>query len=205
MGNKAKRYGRRLLKLNLAIRSFYGKKRKRHESNDTRKSNKCSSSGKSELDIGSNSSSSKRAEEHEIIEQSKDIQWADFCEVLTVGENTWRYIDEKVPFSYTVKFSVYANGYIYWGKQSIGIPEILNAFDVGQEKFKVIQVPQEIRDKCKNPPGGDTFGPFDSLTDVGGHIALLQRWSDKLLLPYLDLLRQAFGPFGSADSDTTKK
>ncbi|KAI3953621.1 hypothetical protein MKW92_013905 [Papaver armeniacum] len=95
-----------------------------------------------------------------VVKIGKDIQWADFCEVLTVGENTWRYIYEKVPFSYTVKFSVYANGFIYWGKQSIGIPEILNAFDVGQEKFKVIQVPQEIRDKCKNPPGGDTFGPF---------------------------------------------
>lgn len=64
---------------------------------------------------------------------------------------------------------------------SIGVPEKLNAFDVGQEKFKVIQVPQEIRDKCKNPPGGYLCGPFDSLIDVGGHIALLQRWTGNVV------------------------
>ncbi|XP_026420501.1 putative F-box protein At1g32420 [Papaver somniferum] len=111
----------------------------------------------------------------------QDIRWDDFCEVFTVGENTWRYVDEKIPYSYDVKVSVYSNGFIYWGKQFIGVPEKINAFDVGQEKFKVIQVPQDIRDKCKNPPGGYWCGPFDGLIEVGGHLALLQRWTGNVV------------------------
>ncbi|KAI3917616.1 hypothetical protein MKW98_021378 [Papaver atlanticum] len=116
-----------------------------------------------------------------VVKIGQDIRWADFCEVLTVGENTWRYVEEKVPYSYDVEVSVYSNGFIYWGKQSIGVPEKINAFDVGQEKFKVIQVPQDIRDKCKNPPGGYLCGPFDNLIEVGGHIALLQRWTGNVV------------------------
>ncbi|KAI3850987.1 hypothetical protein MKW98_027966 [Papaver atlanticum] len=115
-----------------------------------------------------------------ILSIDDEIQWTDICEVLTVGENTWRNIDEKVPFSYEVEVSVYSNGFIYWGNDLVGIPEYINAFDVGQEKFKVIRVPQEIRDKCENPPGGDC-GPFHSLLEVGGHIALLQRWTGKVV------------------------
>ncbi|KAI3831168.1 hypothetical protein MKW92_047306, partial [Papaver armeniacum] len=102
------------------------------------------------------------------------------CEVLTVGENTWRSIDAKVPFSYDVQYSVYSNGFIYWGDTSVGIPKYLNAFDVGREKFQVIKVHEEIRNKCENPPGGEC-GPYHSLIEVRGHIALLQRWTEKVV------------------------
>ncbi|RZC59912.1 hypothetical protein C5167_007207 [Papaver somniferum] len=116
-----------------------------------------------------------------IDSEDDKFHWTGICEVLTVGENTWRNIDEKVPFThYPVKVSICSNGFIYWGSGFVGIPENLNAFDVGQEKFKVITVPQHIKDKCKNPPGGHC-GPYQSLIEVGGHISLLQRWTDKVV------------------------
>ncbi|MCL7036260.1 hypothetical protein MKW94_007983 [Papaver nudicaule] len=104
------------------------------------------------------------------------------CEVLTVGDNTWRRIDEKVPFVYRVKVSVYSKGFVYWGDKSVGIPTYINAFDVGCEKFKVIEVPKEIGEKCKSLPGGNNYyGPADSLMEVGGHIALLHRWTSNVV------------------------
>ncbi|XP_026453680.1 uncharacterized protein LOC113355115 isoform X1 [Papaver somniferum] len=116
-----------------------------------------------------------------IDSEDDKFHWTGICEVLTVGENTWRNIDEKVPFThYPVEVSICSNGFIYWGSGFVGIPENLNAFDVGQEKFKVITVPQHIKDKCKNPPGGHC-GPYQSLIEVGGHISLLQRWTDKVV------------------------
>ncbi|KAI3925164.1 hypothetical protein MKW98_009814 [Papaver atlanticum] len=107
----------------------------------------------------------------------------DICEVLTVGDNTWRRIDDKVPLFtsdvYQVS-SVYSNGFIYWGDRSYGIPRYLNAFDVGCEKFEVIKVPKEITEQCKYPKGGYCV-PLHRLLEVGGHIALLQRWTDKVV------------------------
>ncbi|KAI3869194.1 hypothetical protein MKW92_022486 [Papaver armeniacum] len=107
----------------------------------------------------------------------------EICEVLTVGDNTWRRIDDKVPLFtsdvYQVS-SVYSNGFIYWGDRSYGIPRYLNAFDVGCEKFKVIEVPKEITEQCRYPKGG-YCAPLHSLLEVGGHIALLQRWTGKVV------------------------
>ncbi|KAI3831167.1 hypothetical protein MKW92_047305 [Papaver armeniacum] len=107
------------------------------------------------------------------------------CEVLTVGENTWRRIDEKPPLfcSSLQVSSVYSNGFIYWGDRYCGIPRYLNVFDVGLEKFKVIKVPTEITEQCKYPRGGlvGSYGPLHSLLEVGGHIGLVHRWTDKVV------------------------
>ncbi|KAI3861918.1 hypothetical protein MKX03_004426 [Papaver bracteatum] len=104
------------------------------------------------------------------------IRRTNICEVLTVGESNWRKIEAEVPFSYRVKNSIYANGFIYWGDKSMGIPNFLNSFDVASEKFKVTSVPKEIREKCMDPPER-YFDSFYSLIEVGGHLALCQRWT----------------------------
>ncbi|KAI3896128.1 hypothetical protein MKX03_013595, partial [Papaver bracteatum] len=41
-------------------------------------------------------------------------------------------------------------------------------------------VPKEITQQCKYPQGS-YCGPLHSLLEVGGHIALLQRWTDKVV------------------------
>ncbi|KAI3941505.1 hypothetical protein MKW92_037909 [Papaver armeniacum] len=106
------------------------------------------------------------------------------CEVLTVGENNWRRIDTEMSFDGRVKVSVYADGFIYWGYYSTGVPKFLNAFDVGREKFKVIKVPRKIREKCMNPPERQHFDSINSLIEFGGHVALLQRWTraDRIII-----------------------
>ncbi|KAI3941506.1 hypothetical protein MKW92_037910 [Papaver armeniacum] len=108
------------------------------------------------------------------------IRRTNICEVLTVGENNWRRIEAEVPFSYRVKSSLYANGFIYWGDQSMGIPEFLNSFDVASEKFKVTRVPKEIREKCMNPQV-HIHARVSGLIEVGGKIALSQQWAGNVV------------------------
>ncbi|XP_026418036.1 putative F-box protein At1g50870 [Papaver somniferum] len=60
------------------------------------------------------------------------------CEVLTVGNNTWRIIDEALPYSILGNITQYANGSIYWLIQR---PWVM-AFDIGSEKFRVIRAPK---------------------------------------------------------------
>ncbi|KAI3861921.1 hypothetical protein MKX03_004429, partial [Papaver bracteatum] len=102
------------------------------------------------------------------------------CEVLTAGEKSWRRIQAEVPFSYRVKSSVYANGFIYWGDKSMGIPNFLNSFDVASEKFKVTSIPNEIREKCMNPQRRYCV-MFSGLIEVGGKIALSQQWEGNVV------------------------
>ncbi|KAI3949119.1 hypothetical protein MKW92_019727 [Papaver armeniacum] len=84
------------------------------------------------------------------------------CEVLTVGDNTWRIIDEVLPYNITGNITQYANGSIYWlihGRSDDGIKPMVEysgyreemffsgedvekytkwimAFDIGSEKFR---------------------------------------------------------------------
>ncbi|KAI3995432.1 hypothetical protein MKX01_006654 [Papaver californicum] len=78
------------------------------------------------------------------------------CEVLTVGDNAWRSIDEIPPCYSDILFtSVYVNGSIYyctgrfmsgrWGNDD----PVLVAFDVGSEKFRTILIPNLI---LNSPP-----------------------------------------------------
>ncbi|KAI3937873.1 hypothetical protein MKW92_035943 [Papaver armeniacum] len=65
------------------------------------------------------------------------------CEVFTVGENRWRKIDEVPPARLHGGAGVYANGSVYWrnaGANGFATPdnEVIVAFDVGTEKFRVV-------------------------------------------------------------------
>ncbi|KAI3864463.1 hypothetical protein MKW98_022508 [Papaver atlanticum] len=77
------------------------------------------------------------------------------CEVLTLGSNTWRRID-NVPLYSIQSNSAYLNGSIYWRSNKPEFdnadaedanPKFIVAFDVGSEKFRVIPVPSFMVDK----------------------------------------------------------
>ncbi|KAI3890349.1 hypothetical protein MKW92_035299 [Papaver armeniacum] len=107
------------------------------------------------------------------------IEQTNICEVLIVGEKRWRRIKAKVPPSSRIETSVYANGFIFWGDKTLGVPDFLNSFDVGNEKFEVTTVPKEIREKCMNP-GMRYCAMFSGLIEVGGKIALSQQWTSNV-------------------------
>ncbi|OVA03703.1 F-box associated domain [Macleaya cordata] len=103
------------------------------------------------------------------------------CDILTVGHNSWRRIDEVPPPYKLQGSSVYANGSIYWSNKALfrdekwddGEPEVIVAFDVGSEKFRVIPIPNFIVDQ---PMSRDNFcGPSVELLEVDGRVALLGR------------------------------
>ncbi|MCL7045778.1 hypothetical protein MKW94_015092 [Papaver nudicaule] len=96
------------------------------------------------------------------------------CEVLTVGENRWRKIDEVPPVLKLDGHAVYANGSIYT-RNAGGIftfppeAEFIVAFDVGIEKFRLIEIPDFIIDS----PGRFSRPPYLYLLQIDGHIALV--------------------------------
>ncbi|XP_026432422.1 putative F-box protein At1g32420 [Papaver somniferum] len=100
------------------------------------------------------------------------------CEVLTVGDNAWRRIDEFLPWGidYILPSSVYVNGYIYYctdkflscswyGGWQNG-DAVLVAFDVSIEKFRTITIPNLI---LRSPPSDDWFNQHADLLEVNGH------------------------------------
>ncbi|KAI3898379.1 hypothetical protein MKX03_007905, partial [Papaver bracteatum] len=105
------------------------------------------------------------------------------CEVLTVGDNEWRKIDEVPPHEIEyVGSSVYINGSIYYTTQMLSIweakrkdrPKYLVVFDLGSEKFKAIRVPIEIFDQHS-----DDFVYYHvQLLELDGRLALLVECSE---------------------------
>ncbi|KAI3843352.1 hypothetical protein MKX03_030453 [Papaver bracteatum] len=108
------------------------------------------------------------------------------CEVFTVGgENQWRKIHEVPPVR-LYGGAVYADGSIYMrnaGSTFSSRPdnEVIVAFDVGIEKFRIIQIPNfivgssETLKKC----GGHRRAKY--LLQIDGHIALIDRVEDHVL------------------------
>ncbi|XP_026440600.1 F-box protein CPR1-like [Papaver somniferum] len=97
-------------------------------------------------------------------------------QVFTLGENEWRRIDELPPVK-PFREEVYANGSIYrrnCGHKFCQPPdvEVILAFDVGTEKFRVIQIPDVIFSSHRNP---EVSGRAEYLLEVDGHIALIDR------------------------------
>ncbi|MCL7031030.1 hypothetical protein MKW94_022743 [Papaver nudicaule] len=117
------------------------------------------------------------------------------CEVLTVGENQWRKIDEVPPVRPTGAI-VYANGSLYQRNRDDNFfkspdIEVILAFDVGTEKFRVIPIPDFVIDSYRTSE--DSFQLAQYLLEVDGHIALIDRLSDnvaKLWISDDDYLRQ---------------
>ncbi|KAI3877115.1 hypothetical protein MKX03_027641 [Papaver bracteatum] len=105
------------------------------------------------------------------------------CEVLTVGgENQWRKIDEVPPVRlYGPPDGVYANGSIYWRNAGASFctppaDELIVAFDVGTEKFRVIRIPDFVVgfSETLKKYGGLRAEKF-SITQIDGHMALIDR------------------------------
>lgn len=108
------------------------------------------------------------------------------CEVLTVGDNEWRKIDEVPLFTldyWAFSSSVYVNGSIYYTTQMLMAcepsaqdePKFIVAFNVRTEKFRTIRVPNEIFDR---PAAGDDFCISHSvkLYELNGRVALLVKF-----------------------------
>ncbi|MCL7052181.1 hypothetical protein MKW94_021533, partial [Papaver nudicaule] len=116
-------------------------------------------------------------------------------EALTVGRDSeWRRINavpnkynqikikEVLPPARSSRRQVYADGTIYWsnkeyycdswgGNTNPDDPDVIVAFDVGSEKYRVIPIPNFILDE----PRDESFRlPIDMLV-LGGHVALLYR------------------------------
>ncbi|KAI3891904.1 hypothetical protein MKX03_026312 [Papaver bracteatum] len=97
-------------------------------------------------------------------------------QVFTSGENEWRTIDELPPVRPFGK-AVYANGSLYrrnCGHKLLEPPdiEVILAFDVGTEKFRVIPIQDVIVSSHRNP---GVSRRAEYLLEVDGHIALIDR------------------------------
>lgn len=132
-------------------------------------------------------------QKHKVLGIWKSYQ-PDFevCEVLTVGDNKWRKIDEIPPYGiHYYGSSVYLNGSIYYTTHMLTSskpddndePKFIVAFDVGSEKFRAIEVPNFIFDG----PGDGDFVIFRSvkLLVLDGRLALLVRVQKKGSAPKL--------------------
>ncbi|KAI3938715.1 hypothetical protein MKW92_047722 [Papaver armeniacum] len=106
------------------------------------------------------------------------------CEILTLGEGTWRRIDEIPPCKLGERLpSVCVNGTIYWCTNILTHPQELHsyplriaAFDVGTEKFRMIQIPNFIPDQPLDPD--ENFHSYIRLTELyGGSVAVVLRLS----------------------------
>ncbi|XP_026382757.1 putative F-box protein At1g32420 [Papaver somniferum] len=104
------------------------------------------------------------------------------CEVLTLGDNSWRRIDEvpSLPFRYRLASpSVYVNGSIYWLPDMIesdnmkdGDIMFILAIDVGSQKFRKIRIPKFIVDQCFHCHYGSLFEQRGRLSEVNGCLAI---------------------------------
>ncbi|XP_026396555.1 uncharacterized protein LOC113291210 [Papaver somniferum] len=113
------------------------------------------------------------------------------CEVLTVGDHTWRVIDD-VLLAYNFRewylfgASIYVNGSVYYiPRRPTGEdaePKSILAFDVGKEKFRSIRIPDFILDQILQK-----FQPLYSLQllEIDRHPALLSRISDDIVKLWL--------------------
>ncbi|KAI3928569.1 hypothetical protein MKW98_024170 [Papaver atlanticum] len=110
------------------------------------------------------------------------------CQVLTLGDNTWRSIDiDQVPQhelehgSYFGTYgSVYVNGSIYWITSWITYirnseEKVIVAFDVGSEKFRTIPVPKFIDDQIMYDREYMTLNFSRDLLEVNDCVALYNR------------------------------
>ncbi|KAI3975087.1 hypothetical protein MKX01_025601 [Papaver californicum] len=97
-------------------------------------------------------------------------------QVMTVGTNTWRLIDEVLPkhIQDLEETSVCANGSIYWITYDLFYSRVISerkilivAFDVGSEKFRTVLVPKFMTDQL-----GDDSKHVTQLLDVNDCVAL---------------------------------
>ncbi|KAI3975579.1 hypothetical protein MKX01_017194 [Papaver californicum] len=97
--------------------------------------------------------------------------------VLTVGQDTWRKIDEVPPcYIGPSAPSVCVNGFIYWfPNRYTGDDGFIVAFEIGCEKFRTIRIPNFIL-RPRSDYDGDEINV--RLLQVNGSVAILRRMSD---------------------------
>ncbi|KAI3840228.1 hypothetical protein MKW92_032630 [Papaver armeniacum] len=113
------------------------------------------------------------------------------CEVLTVGNNAWRTIDEIPQYdledgayslrslSYANGGSVYVNGSVYWiskFRHCSSEQKVIVAFDVGSEKFRTIALPKFITDQLLVYDKDWYFNPPINLFEVNDRVGVLRRF-----------------------------
>ncbi|KAI3934964.1 hypothetical protein MKW92_048502 [Papaver armeniacum] len=114
------------------------------------------------------------SKDYKVIGKWKILDEFEIWGVLTVGENTWRKIDEAPPcYIGPSAPSVYVNGFIYWfPNRYTGSDGFIVAFEVGCEKFRTIQVPTFIL-RQRSDYDGDKVNV--RLLEVNGSVAILRR------------------------------
>ncbi|KAI3964271.1 hypothetical protein MKW92_000397 [Papaver armeniacum] len=116
-------------------------------------------------------------------EANDDGDDIEVCEILTLGSGTWRRIHEVPPYFLTDNLPcVPVNGSIYWCTEMFtsphiwrGCPACIVAFDVGIEKFRVIQIPDFIRNQPLDPD--IFFNHFVRLVELDGRVGIVRRIS----------------------------
>ncbi|MCL7031031.1 hypothetical protein MKW94_022744 [Papaver nudicaule] len=118
------------------------------------------------------------------------------CQVLTMGEDEWRTIKEVPPMR-PVGGNVYANGSIYMRNRDDNFfkypeSEVIIAFDLGTEKFRVIPIPDFVINSYMTSEE-TPFRRAEYLLEVDDHIAIIDRLTDytaKLWICNDDCLRR---------------
>ncbi|KAI3843392.1 hypothetical protein MKW98_012936 [Papaver atlanticum] len=111
------------------------------------------------------------------------------CEVMTVGENTWKDIDEDFGHQNIELFEhdhkpIHVNGSIYWmcNKYTDDEPKsniAIMAFNLGSETFRVISIPTFILDDLWRLNWLEISSKWaNELVDVDGRIAILNVQGD---------------------------
>lgn len=113
----------------------------------------------------------------------EDIDGEDqVCEVMTIGENTRRRIDEIPPYSLGNKevysgggpdncdsSSVYVNGSIYWRFRYTRKGEVVMGFDLEKEKFRVIPIPDYVIHPLERK-----YSQTVELMEIDGHVVVFK-------------------------------
>ncbi|MCL7029258.1 hypothetical protein MKW94_009442 [Papaver nudicaule] len=103
------------------------------------------------------------------------------CQVLTMGEDQWRTINEVPPMR-PVGANVYANGSIYMRNRDDNFfkspdSEVIIAFDFETEKFRIVPIPDFVIDSYKTSEE-TPLRRAEYLLEVDGHIAVIDRLND---------------------------
>ncbi|KAI3837421.1 hypothetical protein MKW92_002568, partial [Papaver armeniacum] len=104
-----------------------------------------------------------------------------FCGVFTVGENTWRKIDQVPPNIVISGNSVHVRGSIYWmssGKKMRSQDGVITVFDLGSETFRFVTIPNFILDLWSST---ETIKLVHELVEVDGHLTILVGEGDDML------------------------
>lgn len=101
---------------------------------------------------------------------------------MVPSEDNKMKLNEVLPAADMGSYRLYANGTIYWLRYSFNHkdlydPEVIVAFDVGSEKFRIIPIPNFIITE----PREESYSSPIALLELNGRVALSYRMSPYLL------------------------